>query len=300
MPELPEVETVRAGLADHVLDQVITEVEFRHPRATRRSPGGEAALADATTGARITAIARRGKYLWCEFGNSDATLLIHLGMSGQILIDPRPGMPRHHLRARFAIGSHEVWFVDQRTFGHLMISESHETPDGQPAGWGSNQPRIPTAIWHIARDPLDSYADLPAIARAIRGRTTSIKRALLDQTVVSGIGNIYADESLFHARIHPRRATATMSQKQALKVLHEAREVMTQALAAGGTSFDVLYVDVAGRSGYFERELTVYGRAGLPCVRCARPIVRESFANRSSHRCPSCQRTPAPAHLAKC
>lgn len=300
MPELPEVETVRAGLARHLLTQPVIDAEFFHPRATRHSPGGEDHILDVIAGTRLEGVVRRGKYLWWELSDRAEALVIHLGMSGQILIDPRPGMPTHHRRARFHIGEHDVWFVDQRTFGHLLVSPLVPTNDGKSAGWGSSAALIPEVVSHIARDPLDDHYEPAATARAIRGRTTSIKRALLDQSLIAGIGNIYADEALWRARIHPRRATATMTQRAVLGLLGHVRDVLAEALAAGGTSFDALYVDTSGRSGYFARELNAYGRTGAPCPRCGRPIVRESFANRSSHRCPSCQRLPAPAHLAKC
>ncbi|MDO5699919.1 MAG: bifunctional DNA-formamidopyrimidine glycosylase/DNA-(apurinic or apyrimidinic site) lyase [Bowdeniella nasicola] len=298
MPELPEVETVRAGLATRLAGQRIAAVEVYHPRATRRSPGGTDAYVGALRDARIGGVARRGKYLWLEIPAAHTALVFHLGMSGQLLIDPRVDMPRTHLRARYRVGPHEMWFVDQRTFGHTLVSALVPTSDGALGGWGATMATVPEAVAHIARDPLDSACDLPATAKAMRRRSTAVKRALLDQGLISGIGNIYADEALWRARMHPRRATATLRQSAALALLSHAREVMREALAAGGTSFDALYVDVSGRSGWFERRLDAYGRAGLPCRRCGRPLVRESFMNRSSVRCPRCQRRPSGAHLA--
>ncbi|WP_026453117.1 bifunctional DNA-formamidopyrimidine glycosylase/DNA-(apurinic or apyrimidinic site) lyase [Saccharomonospora iraqiensis] len=291
MPELPEVEVVRAGLEQHVVGRTITSVEVLHPRAVRRHEAGASDFVGRLLEATVIAVRRRGKYLWLDLGPTpepgeapEEGLLAHLGMSGQMLMRP-PGTPdERHLRVRigFADGGPELRFVDQRTFGGLTPVELVDV-DGT---------RVPRPVAHIARDPRDPLFDPVAAARAIRRRRTEIKRALLDQTLVSGIGNIYADEALWRARLHGTRPTDRLTARQARETLDAAAAVMGEALAAGGTSFDALYVDVNGESGYFERDLDVYGREGEPCRRCGTPVIREPFMNRSSFSCPRCQRRP--------
>jgi formamidopyrimidine-DNA glycosylase len=283
VPELPEVEIVRRGLDRFVVGRTVDHVEVRHPRAVRRHVPGSADFAAALTGARLTAVRRRGKYLWLPFGD-DHALVAHLGMSGQLLVVPASAPEEPHLRVRmsFTDDGPELRFVDQRTFGVLTVST---TADG-----------IPVEIAHLALDPLDERFDDAAFARAIRRRHTGIKRAMLDQTLVSGIGNIYADEGLWHARLHYARPTETLRRPEIDRLLAAVRTVMTAALVEGGTSFDSLYVDVNGSSGYFERSLQVYGRAGRPCRRCGTLIRKDRFMNRSSHTCPSCQPRPRRAH----
>ncbi len=281
MPELPEVEVVRLGLIEHVTGRTVAAVEVRHPRSVRRHLAGEIDFAGRLAGRQILAARRRGKYLWLELGNEEA-LLAHLGMSGQMRIQPPGAEDETHLRVRFqfADGGPELRFIDQRTFGGLSVED---VVDG-----------LPTPVTHIARDPLDPLFDRDAVVAQIRRRRTGLKRALLDQTVVSGIGNIYADEALWRARLHGSRPTAAVTPEQGRSVLAAVTEVMTEALAAGGTSFDALYVDVNGASGYFDRSLAAYGQAGRPCPRCGTAIHRESFMNRSSYFCPRCQ--PRPRH----
>lgn len=325
MPELPEVETVRDGLARHVLGRRVEAVLVHHPRAVRRHVGGGLDLPARLVGRTLTAAVRRGKYLWLLLDDEpDEALLVHLGMSGQLLVrhptqPPRPAEsalpterphpehgvpaptaapgvppdPTRHLRVEldFADGS-QLWFVDQRTFGHLLVAELVPTVDGGPGGHGSPLPALPEPAAHIARDPLDPTLDRAGLARRLRTRRTEVKRALLDQSLVSGIGNIYADEALWRARLHPRRATDKLTQRAAVDVLAAAEDVMREALAAGGTSFDALYVDVEGASGWFARSLDAYGRAGEPCRRCGTLMRRESFMGRSSTFCPTCQRPP--------
>ena len=292
MPELPEVEVVRRGLAGHVLDRKIAEVEAGHPRAVRRHLEGGADFAARLVGRTITAARRRGKYLWLDLDGGEAgddAVLAHLGMSGQMLV-AQPGRPdeKHlRIRLRFADDGPELRFVDQRTFGGLS---AHPLV---PAAGGE---LLPEPIAHIARDPMDPLFDLDAAVAAIRRRRTGLKRALLDQTVVSGIGNIYADEALWRARLHGARPTATLTRAQGRGVLTAATEVMADALAAGGTSFDALYVNINGASGYFDRSLAVYGRADRPCPRCGTPIRRDPFMNRSSFTCPRCQPRPRRPH----
>ena len=288
MPELPEVEVVRRGLETFVVGRTVDAVEVRHPRAVRRhSPGSDDFVA-ALAGARFETANRRGKYLWLPFGSTDNAaddtghaLLAHLGMSGQLLVVPESAPDGPHLRVRmsFADGGTELRFVDQRTFGGLAVTRM--TTRGVPVG-----------IEHIALDPLDERFDDDDFRLALRRRHTGIKRALLDQTLISGVGNIYADEALWHARLHSARPTETMSRAEIGRLLTGVRSVMIAALDEGGTSFDPLYVDVNGASGFFGRSLEVYGRAGQPCRRCGTPIRKDPFMNRSSHSCPRCQPRP--------
>jgi len=288
VPELPEVEVVRRGLADHVLDRRIVSVDVAHPRSVRRHVAGGDDFADRLTGRTITGARRRGKYLWLDLdggGVGDDSVLAHLGMSGQMLVadSHRPDEKHLRIRVRFADHGPELRFVDQRTFGGLSVH-----PLVPAVGGGL----LPEPVAHIARDPMDPVFDLDAAVAGLRRRRTGLKRALLDQTVVSGIGNIYADESLWRARLHGERPTEMITRKQGREVLTAATEVMDAALAAGGTSFDALYVNVNGNSGYFDRSLDAYGQADRPCRRCGTAILRESFMNRSSYSCPRCQPRP--------
>ncbi|OZM78407.1 bifunctional DNA-formamidopyrimidine glycosylase/DNA-(apurinic or apyrimidinic site) lyase [Pseudonocardia sp. MH-G8] len=292
MPELPEVEVVRRGLADHVLDRTIERVTVAHPRAVRRHVEGAADFSARLAGRVISAARRRGKYLWLDLDGGtegEDAVLAHLGMSGQMLVADadRPDETHLRVRTRFADGGPELRFVDQRTFGGLSVH-----PLVPAAGGGL----LPAPVAHIARDPMDPAFDLDAAVAGIRRRRTALKRALLDQTVVSGIGNIYADEALWRARLHGARPTDRLTRAQARAALEAATEVMAEALAAGGTSFDALYVNVNGASGYFDRSLAVYGQADRPCPRCGTPIRRDPFMNRSSFTCPRCQPRPRNAH----
>lgn len=279
MPELPEVEVVRRGLAEHVSGRRIGQVQVLHPRAVRRQVGP---LPVALEGRTVRCVSRRGKYLWLPL-NDGTALVAHLGMSGQILLQPATAADERHLRVRvrFDDDGRELRFVDQRTFGGLMTAEL------VPASGGG---QVPCEIVHIARDPLDPDFDQESFLRRLRVKDTEIKRALLDQSLVSGIGNIYADEALWRARLHGGRACSGISRGKAVELLDHARSVMSDALAQGGTSFDALYVNVNGESGYFDRSLNAYGREGEPCHRCGTPIRREHFMNRSSFSCPRCQR----------
>jgi formamidopyrimidine-DNA glycosylase len=283
VPELPEVETVRRGLARWVLDRVVAEVVVTHPRAVRRHLPGEADFVALLTGRTMTAARRRGKYLWFPLDSGDA-LVAHLGMSGQLLVVPTDAPAERHLRVRlrFADGGPDLRFVDQRTFGGLSVA----------AGGAA----LPDSIAHIAHDPLDAAFDDAGFAAGLRRRRTGLKRALLDQSMVSGVGNIYADEALWRARLHWARPTETMTRPVADRVLGAVRAVLSEAVASGGTSFDALYVDVNGESGYFERSLNVYGREHEPCPRCGTPIRRSRWMNRSSYWCPRCQRRPRHPH----
>ncbi|PMR58679.1 DNA-formamidopyrimidine glycosylase [Verrucosispora sp. ts21] len=279
MPELPEVETVRQGLARWVTGRRIESVEVRHPRAVRRHVAGGAHFADVLAGRTVLDVCRRGKYLWLPLDSGDA-VIGHLGMSGQLLLQPAAAPDEPHLRVRFRFTDDgpELRFVDQRTFGGLSVSEDGAT--------------LPTEIAHIARDPLDPQFSDADFVTAMRRRRTEVKRALLDQTLISGVGNIYADEALWRAKLHGTRPTDALTGPAVRRLLGHVRDVLTEAITAGGTSFDALYVNVNGESGYFDRSLNVYGREGQPCRRCGAPIRREAFMNRSSYSCPRCQPRP--------
>lgn len=282
MPELPEVEVVRRGLERWVAGRTVGEVEVLHPRAVRRHFAGGADFAARLGGARLGTAMRRGKYLWVPLDDAATSLLGHLGMSGQLLVQPEGTPAEKHLRVRIrfadAVGT-ELRFVDQRTFGGLSLHEN--TAEG-----------LPDTIAHIARDPLDPAFDDTAFHTALRLRRTTVKRALLDQSLISGVGNIYADEALWRARLHYDRPTATLTRPRSAELLGHVRDVMNAALAQGGTSFDSLYVNVNGESGYFDRSLDAYGREDEPCHRCGTPMRRRAWMNRSSYFCPRCQRPP--------
>lgn len=304
MPELPEVEVIRSGLAPALTGARVAGVEVRDPRSLRRHPaptGGDA-VADferRLMNAVLAAPARRGKFLWLpisgEPGRAPEALLAHLGMSGQLLLRSHDAGDDRHVRVRLWIehpehGELRVDFADQRLFGSLALDPMLPTPDGCAGGHGSDIAAVPGQAAHIARDPLDPAFDDRAFVAALRVRRTGVKRALLDQGLASGIGNIYADESLWRARLHPETPGERLSAPKAAELLARVREVFAQALAEGGTSFDEQYVNVNGRAGYFAHSLNAYGRAGEPCTRCGGSIRRVAFMNRSSHYCPRCQR----------
>ena len=342
MPELPEVETVRAGIADHSLSRPLRSVRVVDARSLRRHLPGPAQFEAALTGRTLRGAYRRGKYLWLTLSEADGTLadealVAHLGMSGQLLVRDEPGEasesdsasetearaafdaePRH-LRVALELGpvgttsgavgaGQRLLFVDQRIFGGMFLSPL--VPD-VPAAVAANEVApgelgqsevperflVPEAVKHIARDPLDEFFDPAAVRRKFLRTSSGIKKVLLDQSVISGVGNIYADEALWRARLHYAKPARTLSAAQTRELLEAVTQVLRESLAAGGTSFDALYVNVLGESGYFERSLNAYGRAGEPCHRCAEAgrtslIVREPFQNRSSYRCPHCQRAP--------
>lgn len=294
MPELPEVEVVRRGLDDHVVGRTLAHARLTGTRVARRHGPGPADLAARLVGARVVAADRRGKYLWLVLQpphDDPAALVVHLGMSGQLLVQPSDSDPPRHTHATFGFADDgpALRFVDQRTFGGLaltpLLADPHGTGTGHPHG-------IPEPVAHIAPDPLEPAFDRRAVVRRMRRRSSAVKRALLDQSLVSGIGNIYADEALWAARVHGLRACSALSGPALGRVLDEAAAVMEAALAQGGTSFDALYVNVNGASGYFDRSLHAYGQTGRPCERCGTPIRREEFMNRSSHVCPRCQPRP--------
>ena len=278
MPELPEVETVRSGLEKYILGKKITNAESFHPRAVK--PGSIAPLA-AVIGSKIKAVKRRGKFLWLEL-DRDFALVAHLGMSGQLLVQPASAPLQSHLRAkltlagRFKSGSDQIRFIDQRTFGWLCVEEF--------VG------EVPASVAHIAIDPFEESFDINKVIARIKSKKCAIKPAILNQEIVSGIGNIYADEALWRAKIHPEVVCEDLSEVEIKKVITSAMSVMKSAIKSGGTSFDEQYKNVNGESGYFSRSLKVYGREGEKCSRCGSAIHRIAFANRSSHFCPRCQR----------
>jgi formamidopyrimidine-DNA glycosylase len=278
VPELPEVETVRQGLDEHVVGRRIESVEVLHPRAVRRHEAGPADFAARLRGRRVDGTRRRGKYLWLPVGED--ALLAHLGMSGQFLLRPPDEPLSSHVRVRltFDDGGPDLRFTDQRTFGHLLVAA-----DGA---------ELPAVIAHIAPDPLEAAFDASWFAGRLRSRRTGVKRALLDQSLISGVGNIYADEALWRARLHFARATERLRPAEVAGLIAAVRDIFAEALNVGGTSFDSLYVNVNGESGYFDRSLNVYGREGEPCPRCGTPVRRDPFMNRSSYTCPVCQRRP--------
>lgn len=319
MPELPEVEVVRAGLEPAVTGATVRRVEVLDERSLRRHPGPAEDFVHRLTGARLAAPRRRGKFLWIPFLSPELSppgpvftgggtrepaeapekgtaLSIHLGMSGQVLLRS-PDRERERL-TRVVLdvdsplgdggrpGPLRIDFVDQRIFGSMALG------DLVPAGDHPEQ-LVPAHVRHIARDPLDPLFDDRRFLNALRRKQTTIKRALLDQTLISGIGNIYADEALWAARVHYEQPTATLTRPRATTLLAEVRLVLSKALREGGTSFDAQYVNVNGASGYFSHSLNAYGQQGRPCARCGTPIVRESFMNRGSHFCPRCQRVRA-------
>lgn len=341
MPELPEVETVRKGIAEHSVGRPVRAVRVLDARSLRRHLPGPADFEAALTGRALRGAYRRGKYLWLTLSEPDGTLaeealVVHLGMSGQLLVRDEPsdkpseesgGEPGtetetraafeaepRHLRVALELGpvgatcsasgaGQRLLFVDQRIFGGMFLSSL--VPDvpaaaGEVASDGSAVPErflVPQAVKHIARDPLDEFFDPAAVRRKFLRTSSGIKKVLLDQSVISGVGNIYADEALWRARLHYAKPARTLSVAQTRELLEAVTQVLRESLAAGGTSFDALYVNVLGESGYFERSLNAYGRAGEPCHRCAEAgrtslIVREPFQNRSSYRCPHCQRAP--------
>jgi formamidopyrimidine-DNA glycosylase len=280
MPELPEVEVVRRGLAAHVAGRTISAVRVHHPRAVRRHEAGPGDLTARLLGARITGTGRRGKYLWLTLDDGSA-LVVHLGMSGQMLLGEVPN--ENHLRiAALLDDGTALSFVDQRTFGGWMLADVVAV-DGTD---------VPMPVAHLARDPLDPKFNRDGVVTVLRRKHSEIKRQLLDQTVVSGIGNIYADEALWRARINGARVASSLTRAKLAELLDAAADVMTDALGQGGTSFDSMYVNVNGESGYFERSLDAYGREGEPCRRCGAVMRREKFMNRSSFYCPKCQPRP--------
>ena len=295
MPELPEVEVVRCGLDNHIVGRRIETADFFGARVARRHQPGPVDLSDRLRDNVVHAAERRGKYLWLVLEAPDGHrqgLVIHLGMSGQLLVEAAHAPRETHLHAPFdfADDGPQLRFVDQRTFGGMALADLVTDSSAAPRTWG-----VPESITHIAPDPLEPAFDQGAVIARLKSRHTAVKRSLLDQRLVSGIGNIYADEALWRAQVHGEREAAALSKPALGRLIEHARDVMLEALGQGGTSFDALYVNVNGASGYFDRSLNAYGREGRPCPRCGTLIRREAFMNRSSYSCPRCQPRPRPA-----
>jgi len=219
-------------------------------------------------------------------------------MSGQVLVRSNgyeeDKLNRITLRLEKPNGEKiEMRFVDQRLFGGMQIDDLVPTKDHSPAGFypeGSQDSQIPASVAHIARDLLDPNFDRQSVVSKMRRKNSGIKRLLLDQNLLSGIGNIYADESLWRSRIHYDRPASSIATRKLKELIEQATEVLREAVERGGTSFDQQYKNVNGESGYFSQDLKAYSRAGLPCARCGTSIKREAWANRSSYFCPKCQR----------
>ncbi|WP_411732373.1 bifunctional DNA-formamidopyrimidine glycosylase/DNA-(apurinic or apyrimidinic site) lyase [Paeniglutamicibacter sp.] len=304
MPELPEVEVVRRGLDDWVVGRTVESVQVVDPRSVRRHLEGPADFAASLAHTRIGAAVRRGKFLWMLLDGlpTPSALVAHLGMSGQLLVEEPAAPDEKHLKVRLELSPeankpNQLRFIDQRIFGGMFLSHLVPTDDQFPGGVGAELPWIPAAAAHIARDVLDPASTPAALYLALRKKNTQLKRGILDQQVISGVGNIYADEALWAAKLHGLRSTATIRRPDVARLHAALVDVMGRALDAGGTSFDALYVNVNGASGYFDRSLNAYGREGKDCHRCAEEglvsvIRRDPFMGRSSYSCPRCQRKP--------
>ena len=302
MPELPEVETVRAGLAKSISGARITGLKIHDSRSLKRHLSGPGDFRKKLVGAKVLDVVRRGKFLWLPLDSGATALVGHLGMSGQMLIRtadyPADNLNRVTIEFETTKGKAlELRFVDQRIFGSLAIDDLVETRDGGTGGFsaGKNQSKpwqnlIPVSAAHIARDPLDDAFDQEAVVAKMRGKKSGIKRVILDQNLVSGIGNIYADESLWLAKLHFDRSADGISKAKLTELMEISKQVLAAAVKQGGTSFDEQYKNVNGEAGYFSQQLFAYGQTDRPCARCQTPIRRQAWANRGSHFCPRCQR----------
>jgi len=283
MPELPEVEVVRKGLAKHVKNRKISNAKVRNNRALRNFEFSTKTFEKTVAGLTINSVERRGKFLWMTLKNSSQAISAHLGMSGQMLMVKKDEKPTNHARVvfNFSDTKRSLHFIDQRTFGWVNLEELVEAKDRR---------LVPQSVLHISPDLFEETFDLDKTIANIKRRKTGIKQALLNQEIVAGIGNIYADEALWLSKTHWANVCDQLSEKKIKEILISAKEVMSKALEKGGTSFDDLYIDVNGESGYFENELNAYGREGERCYRCDLEMVREAFSNnRSSTICPNCQ-----------
>jgi formamidopyrimidine-DNA glycosylase len=284
VPELPEVETVRRGLAGRVVGRTVERVEVGRERTVRRTSRQQ--LVDGLTGATVLAAERRGKYLLCPLDSGD-TVMVHLRMSGQLLLAPA-GAPRpahtHVVLTLSGEPAEELWFVDPRTFGEVVVFD----PDN-----------VDVELPELARlgvDPLADGLDAVTLGALLAGRRTRLKPLLLDQHVIAGIGNIYADEILHAARLHPERVAGSVRRKEVVRLHDEMHGILEAAVGAGGSTLgDSQYVDLMGSGGSYQDDHRVYGRAGRHCPTCGRGIVRRTVSGgRSTHHCPWCQRLPRP------
>lgn len=274
MPELPEVETIVRGLRDRILQLEFSGVEVCLDKCLR---GPRRTLSEFIRRKEIRAVERRGKHIILSLGTGEA-LFIHLGMTGRLRVVPResPREKHTHLVFSFRNHPHQLRYVDSRRFGRIFWEKRER------GGW--------TPLSRLGPEPLE-ISSLEFIRR-VRSRRREIKPLLLDQHFLAGVGNIYADESLHRAGIHPRRKSDSLGGKT-LSRLHQAlQEILRESIRAGGTSVRS-YVDSAGALGAFQHELRVYGREGEPCQTCGRSIVRETVGGRSSFYCPRCQRGPS-------
>jgi len=277
---------VRAGLAPAVTGAAVASVTVFDERSLRRHDGPSEDFVDRLVGRSFAGASRRGKFMWLPLMGTPEALVVHLGMSGQVLLRDREtddNLTRIRLDISSPVmGDQRLNFVDQRIFGSMSIVPLVPTLDAAE--------HVPSQVSHIARDPLDPRFDDRQFFARLATRNSGIKRALLDQSLISGIGNIYADESLWMSKLHYEQPALSLTLPAKKRLLAAVREVLVKALAEGGTSFDEQYKNVNGNSGYFAHSLSVYGQQGLACPRCGRPVVREQFMNRGSHFCPHCQR----------
>lgn len=271
MPELPEVETIRRGIAPHLLGQRIDRLEVRERRLRWPIPLG---LEQALAGQQIDSVERRGKYLL--IGLERGTLLLHLGMSGSLRLLPAglPAEKHDHLDLVLNQGQ-MLRLRDPRRFGALLWTT--EDPLGHPL------------LRALGPEPLGENFDGATLYRASRGRRSAIKALIMDSKVVVGVGNIYANEALFAARVHPAHPAGRIGHERCARLAAVIQQVLTEAVTQGGTTLrDFLRED--GRPGYFAQRLQVYGRAGEPCPSCGAPIEQQRIGQRSSFYCPRCQR----------
>ncbi len=311
MPELPEVETVRAGLAPALTNATVKSIEILDVRSLKRHLAGPKDFEKTLVGSKILGVVRRGKFLWMplEIDGEKLPLALvgHLGMSGQMLLR-KPGSPADKL-TRVVIHAEtprgkelEFRFIDQRIFGSLAIDELVPTIDGKPGGFSNGvgvgkwwRDLIPRSAAHIARDPLDENFDVETVKTKFKKKASGVKRVLLDQQVLSGVGNIYADEALWQSKLHYDQPANTISGPSFETLMASVKQILEAAVEQGGTSFDEQYKNVNGESGYFDVSLNAYGMTDIPCPRCGTPIRRESWMNRGSHFCPKCQKPRARA-----
>jgi formamidopyrimidine-DNA glycosylase len=282
MPELPEVETVRRGLAARVVGRRIEHVEIGRERTVRRTSRQQ--VIDGLTGATVLAANRRGKYLLCPLDTGD-TMMVHLRMSGQLLLAPAGAVPPAHTHVVLSLSgtpAEELWFVDPRTFGEIVVFDPDHVDVELPE------------LAHLGVDPLADGLDTPALRALLAGKRGRLKPLLLDQHVIAGVGNIYADEILHRAKLHPERTAASLRRAE-VGPLHDAlHDVLLAAVGAGGSTLrDARYVDLMGNGGSYQDDHAVYGRAGERCTTCGKGIIRRIVsAGRSTYYCPWCQRLP--------